>query len=81
MNLRVFRAFALFLLLAGMGPGAPAALAQTYRGHIAGVITDASGAVVPGAKVTITNVGTGLTRETNTDAEGYYAVAELPIGE
>jgi len=81
MNLRVFRPFVLFLLLAGMGPGTPAALAQTYRGHIAGVITDASGAVVPGAKVTVTNVNTGLARETNTDAEGYYAVAELPIGE
>ncbi len=80
MNRRVVRAFALFLF-ALMSLGAPWALAQTFRGQITGVITDSSGAVVPGAKVTVANVGTGLTRETTTDAEGYYLVAELPIGE
>ncbi len=80
MNRRVIRAFALFLFVF-ISLGTPWVLAQTFRGHITGVITDASGAVVPGAKVTIANVATGLTRETATDAEGYYMVPELPIGE
>ncbi|MBV8050134.1 MAG: carboxypeptidase regulatory-like domain-containing protein, partial [Acidobacteriaceae bacterium] len=54
--------------------------AQTFRGTILGTVTDPSGAVVPGAKVTIKNVNTGLERTTQTSADGSYAVTELPIG-
>ncbi len=38
---------------------APAALAQSVSGTILGTVTDSSGAVVAGAKVTIINEGTG----------------------
>jgi hypothetical protein len=54
--------------------------AQTFRGTILGTVTDASGAVVPGAKVTVKNTGTGLERSTQTSADGSYALPELPIG-
>ena len=54
--------------------------AQTFRGTILGTVTDASGAVVAGAKVTVRNSGTGLERSTETSAEGTYSVPELPIG-
>jgi len=55
-------------------------LAQTFRGTILGTITDASGAVVPGATVKVHNLNTGLDRSTQTSADGSYSVAELPIG-
>src|SRR5271163_4094023 len=54
--------------------------AQTFRGTILGTVTDPSGAVVAGAKVTVKNAGTGLERSTGTSADGSYALPELPIG-
>jgi hypothetical protein len=54
--------------------------AQTFRGTILGTVTDPSGAVVGGAKVTVKNEGTGLERTTETSANGGYALPELPIG-
>src|SRR5205823_385884 len=57
-----------------------AAFGQTFRGTILGTVTDASGAVVSGAKVTVRNLGTGLERTTQTSADGSYSVPELPIG-
>src|SRR2546428_811181 len=55
-------------------------LAQTFRGTILGTVTDASGAVVSGAQITVRNVNTGLERSTQTSADGSYSVPELPIG-
>ena len=66
--------FALLVLLAG------SASAQTFRGIILGTVTDSSGAVVPGATVTIKNVDTGLTRTLTTSDDGSYSAPELPIG-
>jgi hypothetical protein len=54
--------------------------AQTFRGTILGTVTDPSGAVLPGAKVTAKNTGTGLERSTETSADGSYSLPELPIG-
>src|SRR5258708_27168539 len=54
--------------------------AQTFRGTILGTVTDSSGAAVSGAKVTVKNTDTGLTREVTTTDDGSYAVPELPIG-
>ena len=56
------------------------AAAQTFRGTILGTVTDKSGGAVPKAKVTVRNVDTGLTRETQTTDDGGYTVPELPIG-
>jgi hypothetical protein len=56
------------------------ATAQTFRGTILGTVTDTSGAVIAGAKVTVRSAATGLVRETQTSSDGSYAVPELPIG-
>src|SRR5713226_5765585 len=55
-------------------------LAQDATGRIIGVITDPSGSLVPNAKVTVTNVATGISNEATTDSEGGYQVLLLPIG-
>ena len=54
--------------------------AQTITGSITGTVTDPSGAVVPGAKVTVTNVLTGVTTPTTSNPSGIYAVHFLQIG-
>jgi hypothetical protein len=69
------RIFLVFLLLAAVSLSA-----QTFRGTILGTVTDPTGAVVAGAKVTVKNTGTGLERTTETSADGSYSVPELPIG-
>jgi len=72
--------FALFicafsLILAGI-PG----LAQEYRGQITGVVTDSSGAVVPGAKISATNTHTGTKVATASSGSGSYALLYLDPG-
>jgi len=57
-----------------------AGFAQLPTGTILGVVKDASGAVIPGATVTIRNVETDLTRTITTGAEGAFRVPELPVG-
>ncbi|WP_158749244.1 TonB-dependent receptor [Acidobacterium sp. S8] len=57
-----------------------AGLAQVDQGSIAGVIQDASGAVVPNAAVTVTNVDTGLSFQTKSNGSGTYVVTPLKIG-
>ncbi|HWC18255.1 MAG TPA: carboxypeptidase regulatory-like domain-containing protein, partial [Terriglobales bacterium] len=54
--------------------------AQTNTGEIAGVVRDPSGAVIPNATITVTNVGTGLTRTAVSSSSGQYDITALPIG-
>ena len=54
--------------------------AQQGRGTIFGTVTDASGAVVPGATITITNTATNLDTTTITNDSGYYSVPNLQVG-
>lgn len=54
-----------------------AAFAQTDQGSIAGSVTDANGAVIAGASVTITNEKTGETRTTNAKDDGSFRVVAL----
>ncbi len=54
--------------------------AQVDLGRVAGSITDPSGAVVPGAKVVVKNVDTGVTRSTASDTGGLYVIPSLPAG-
>ncbi|MGH9779611.1 MAG: carboxypeptidase regulatory-like domain-containing protein, partial [Candidatus Acidiferrales bacterium] len=68
------------LILAVIAVSALAASAQTFRGSVSGTVKDATGAVVPGARVAVKNVDTGIEREAQTDETGYYVVTELPIG-
>jgi hypothetical protein len=49
--------------------------AQTNRGGISGTVFDKTGAVIPGAQVTITNVGTNRSQKLTTSEEGAYTVA------
>ena len=55
----------------------PSALLAQGLGSIVGTVTDPSGAVVPGAQVTVTEAGTGAARTAATDAQGYYVVSSL----
>ena len=59
---------------------APAAWAQSSKGSIAGVVTDGSGAVVPGVTVTATEKTTGLNRVAVSNATGNYAIPLIPAG-
>jgi hypothetical protein len=56
------------------------AAAQVLYGTILGTVEDATGAVVPNAKVTVTEKSTGFTRDTTTDSGGNYSVPSVPIG-
>ncbi len=59
---------------------APRSSAQQTLGGITGTVTDASGAVVPGATVTIVGDQTKLTRTLQTNEAGRYDFVNLPIG-
>jgi len=68
-------ALCLVLLLSG------ASWAQTAnQGSIEGTITDPSGAVIPGATLNATNVATGVSQSTQSNADGYYRFVALPVG-
>ena len=54
--------------------------AQADRGTVTGTITDASGAVVTGVKVTATNIGTNTRYSAISNDHGEYSVLNLPIG-
>src|SRR6266849_5121186 len=55
-------------------------LAQLPTGTILGVVKDSSGAVVPGASVTLTNIDTSLTRTGASTEDGSYRFPALPVG-
>ncbi len=57
------------------------AMAQESRGSILGTITDAQKAVVPGAEIVVTNVGTNQSRTTISNDSGYYEVPLLDPGD
>jgi hypothetical protein len=71
---RVLVGIAAVLLLAAT------AHAQTATGQIVGTVKDATGGVMPKAKVVVTNQETGFTRETATRDDGTYVVPLLPVG-
>ncbi|GAA3748069.1 TonB-dependent receptor [Terriglobus aquaticus] len=73
-------AIALAPFVIGLMP-AGSAMAQTYRGGVAGTVLDASGAVVPNAKVTLLDPSTGFTRTQQSTSAGAYAFQDLPIGQ
>jgi hypothetical protein len=54
--------------------------AQTAGGTILGKVTDQSGAVLPGAEITIKNVATGVTRAMLSNESGLYSAANLQPG-
>ncbi|MCU1248342.1 MAG: Cna B-type protein, partial [Edaphobacter sp.] len=54
--------------------------AQTYYGAIVGNVTDATGAAVPGAKITVKNVGTNSTYTATSSGHGSYSIPQLAGG-
>ncbi len=60
--------------------GAEEAIAQQATAQIAGSIKDSSGAVVPGAKVTLKNSSTNATRTALSNKDGEYLFSLIPIG-
>src|SRR5882724_2197531 len=74
---------ALRLVLAGvvcLHLGICPAFGQEFRGSISGRVTDATGAVVPGARVTVTNVGMNTSATVTSDEGGNYSVSYLSPG-
>jgi hypothetical protein len=66
------------LLLAIAGFSARPAWGQAYSGTLTGVVTDPSGAVVPDAKVVVTDTAKGVAYTAATDSSGRYLVRALP---
>lgn len=56
------------------------AQSQALNGQIEGVVTDAAGAAVPNAPVTIRNIETGAERQVTSDESGVYRAPLLPLG-
>jgi len=65
-----------FLLAAATAFGQSQAINGAIRGHA----TDATGSSIAAAKITVTNDGTGFTRDTESNEEGYFVLPNLPLG-
>jgi Carboxypeptidase regulatory-like domain len=70
----------LALLIGFLASAVPWSNAQiaTTTATLSGAVTDASGAVVSGATVTLTSAENGITRQFKTDAAGRYDFSQLP---
>ena len=68
-----FRAATLFIMVLAF----PAAAQQA---SVQGVVTDASGSIVPNAGISVRNVGTGVTQTATSNAQGFYSVPFLVPG-
>ena len=55
--------------------------AQSIFAELTGVVSDPSGAIVPGAAVKLINEKSGSTRGTVTDSVGYYSFASVSVGD
>ena len=75
----VLRTLAVALVCVGVS--AISAHAQNMFGSIVGTVSDASGAVLPKANITVTNLSTGEKRTAPTDGQGNYKMLSLDRGE
>jgi hypothetical protein len=71
---KLVRASAVFLLIAA------AAFAQTSRGTVTGLVTDASGAAIPSASVELKSISTGVLRAAATNDSGLYRLRAVDPG-
>src|ERR1700731_2993799 len=76
MAAKLLRGATLLVGLLGVG----LAQAQTVTGGVTGDVTDPSGAIIPGAKVTAHNLDTGVDTVATADRAGLYRLQFLPIG-
>ena len=77
---RIFRAGAFLAIAAALLFIQTPLHAQTASGTLTGVVSDAGGAVVPGASITVQNTATGETRKTVTNGSGIFSIPALPPG-
>ena len=75
---RKWSVLSIFLFIAGLFflPGALSS--QTFRGSINGTVTDTSGAVIPGARITATDTATATVHETVSSGAGEFSFNDLP---
>src|SRR5262249_1666715 len=77
MDIPRFRRILLPLLAATCLLASTGSAQSSYTAQIRGTVTDKSGAVLPNAKITITNIGTNATVEAKTDSKGLYLLPAL----
>src|SRR6202795_2234104 len=58
----------------------PLSFAQKTTGDIDGTVTDQSGAMLPGAALTLTDQANGAVRKTTSGAQGNFSFLNLPVG-
>jgi hypothetical protein len=74
------RQFGILWLTAGFVLTVQAPLRSAVTGSISGTVKDVTGAVIPGATLTVTNAGQGIQNKATTDAKGFYSFPSLPVG-
>jgi hypothetical protein len=74
MTYKIYKVFLLFLMVGVISLGA---FGQTANSTIQGTVKDASGAVVPGATITLVNIGTTQQLTTTSRSDGFYTFADL----
>jgi hypothetical protein len=72
--------FALLILLSGWMDSTKLLAQLSTTATITGTVTDASGAVISDATITVVDLGTGVSTPTSTNADGSYVVPGLPVG-
>lgn len=69
------------LLIIGMIAGLTTVMkGQTDTARIQGSVMDATGAIIPGATIKVTNLGTGSVYDTTSDSNGNFNLSALPVG-
>jgi hypothetical protein len=76
--LRIWRRWTVLVVLGVLAPAF--ASAQVTTGDVLGTVTDQTGAAIPGAKVTLSNLGTGVTQTVQSNGAGDYIFTLLQPG-
>ena len=69
-----------FFLLMGVFIAGSALLTFAQTASIQGTVFDKAGAVVTGAEIVVTNIGTGQVRTATSSGTGFYSITTLPVG-
>ncbi|HVG38971.1 MAG TPA: carboxypeptidase-like regulatory domain-containing protein [Pyrinomonadaceae bacterium] len=70
----------IFLILLSLITAGSEVRGQIAAGTIVGTTQDEQGAIIPTARVTVTNTQTGLVRQLTSDGDGSFTAAQLPPG-